>query len=565
MSGNDTYTTRKQVLVVDDDPINQQLLGYIVESSYDVLYASNGQEALEVMRTSTRRISLVLMDLLMPVMDGMTTLHVMREDEQLRQIPVIVLTSEAAAEVESLKQGAVDFIKKPYDMPAVIMARINRIIELAEDRRIISTVEYDELTGLYNKEFFFEYASTMDERHSGAKMDAIVVDLDHFHLYNEMYGRDAGDRVLRKMGEILLGELGSSIGIGCRCEADTFYLYCAHLEDHEALLKRISDGLSELGESIIHVRMGVCARKDMVQDIVGRFDRARAACNRVRGDYLRALAYYDESLYRDDINSQKLVNEMKDAIRQRQFMVYFQPKFDVRGDKPVLFSAEALVRWKHPDMGMVSPGVFIPLFEHNGMIRELDSFVWQETAKYVDHWREKFGFVLPVSMNVSRIDLFDAELLPRLNGIRSRYNLPKNALILEITESAYAEDTEQALNVIRALREQGFSIEMDDFGSGYSSLNMLLKMPVDAIKVDGAFMRTISRDERDSWLIQILVDIADHLGVPSIFEGIEEGDQLDLIRRVGGDIVQGYYFSRPLPADEFEKLIEKERGGQEAC
>ena len=565
MSGNETYSMRRQVLVVDDDPINRQLLGYIIESEYDVLYAENGQEALDVMRSSTRRISLVLLDLMMPVMDGLTALHAMRDDEALKKIPVIVLTSEADAEVESLKQGAADFIKKPYDMPAVIMARVNRIIELAEDRQIISTVEYDELTGLYHKEFFFEYASTMDERYPGLKMDAIVVDLDHFHLYNEMYGRDAGDVVLKTLGGILLHELGTSVGIGCRCEADTFYLYCAHLEDHEALLRRITAGLSELGETIIHVRMGVCARKDMVQDIVGRFDRARAACNRVRGNYLHSLAYYDENLYRDDIKSQKLVNEMKDAIRQRQFMVYFQPKFNVRGEKPVLQSAEALVRWNHPDMGMVSPGLFIPLFEHNGMIRELDSFVWQETARCVDEWRRKYGLILPVSMNVSRIDLFDAELLPRLNRIRSNYNLPPEALLLEITESAYTEDTEQALNVITKLRAEGFAIEMDDFGSGYSSLNMLLKMPMDAIKIDGAFIRSISKDERDSWLIKILVDIADHLGVPAIFEGIEDQSQLDLIRSVGGEIVQGYYFSRPIPADEFEKMIQKEKGGAETC
>ncbi|MBR0465096.1 MAG: EAL domain-containing protein [Clostridia bacterium] len=501
----------------------------------------------------------------MPVMDGKTVLKRMRSRDLLSQIPVIVLTSETDAEVESLQMGAADFIKKPYDMPAVIMARVNRTVELAEDRHIIDVAETDDLTGLYNREFFFEYASTMDERYPGTRMDAIVVDMDHFHLYNEMYGREAGDEALRRLGAGLREELQRIPGIGCRYGADTFFLYSAHVEDHTAVLERLMRGLSNLETGVIHLRMGVCTRDDKAQDIIGRFDRARAACNRVRGDYLKPLAYYDENLYRNDIKSHQLVSEMKDAIRTRQFMVYYQPKYRVSGDKPVLCSAEALVRWKHPDMGMISPGVFIPLFESNGMIRELDSFVWRETAENIARWRSLYGVSLPVSVNMSRIDLFDGELLTRLDSICKNNGLAHNMLVLEITESAYTEDMEQAISVIRQLRENGYCIEMDDFGTGYSSLNMLLKMPVDAIKVDRDFMRTISSDSHDNWLIKIIVDIAGHLGVPTIFEGVEEQPQLDLIRQMKGDIVQGYYFSRPLPADQFEELIQKERGGMTQC
>ena len=549
----------RTVMIVDDDQINREMLGFIIQDGYHLLYAENGLDALNQLRSRPQPVSLLLIDLKMPVMDGFELMQHLREDEKLRQIPVIVLTSETDAEVDSLQRGAVDFIKKPYDMPTVIRARVERIIELAEDRRIINSVETDSLTGMYNKEFFFEYASDMDTSAADGKMDALVIDLDHFHLFNEMHGRAAGDEALCQVADAIREELEKTIGICCRCEADTFFIYCAHRDDHQEMLERIAAHVSSAYESTLHLRMGVCTRTDMVQDILGRFDRALAACNSVRGNYLTSIAFYDDELYRHDIHAQRLVNEMRDAIRQKQFRVYFQPKYDVSGEKPRLRSAEALVRWQHPEFGLVSPGLFIPLFEQNGMIRDLDSYVWQETSAQIAAWRDKYGRVIPVSVNVSRIDLFDADLLDRLNAIRDGNRLPGGALLLEITESAYTEDTEQAISVIRAMREHGYAIEMDDFGSGYSSLNMLLQMPVDAIKIDGGFMRAIAGEQGNAWLFDSLVDIARHLSVPTIFEGVENENQYRMIRKAGGDVIQGYYFSKPLPAEQFEQLIEKDK------
>ena len=554
----------RNVLIVDDDAINRELLGFIVSEKYRVIMAENGREALEILRGSGHKISLVLLDLLMPVMDGFAVLREMHEDQELRQIPAIVLTSETEAEIESLHSGAADFIKKPYDMPEVIMARIDRAIELAEDRYIIHQVENDELTGLYTKEFFFQHTAVLD-RANDMHMDAVVVDLDHFHLYNEMHGRTLGDQVLRHVADAIRLELEDTVGVGCRCEADTFYIYCAHREDHVQMCERIANVLSSVHEGIIHVRMGVCTRNDMRQDIVGRFDRARAACNTVRGNYLRNVAYYDDDLYRRDIQAQRLIGEMKDAIAQKQFVLHFQPKYAVQGETPELRSSEALVRWQHPTMGIVSPGMFIPLFEANGMIRELDSYVWNEAAAQIAAWQKKYGLVLPVSVNVSRIDLLDTELLERLKTICEANGIPTSALLLEITESAYTEDQEQTLQVIRELRANGFMIEMDDFGSGYSSLNMLLQMPIDAMKIDSKFMRSVSEEKGNVWLLGVLTDIARHLNVPTIFEGVEEEAQVRMIRSNGGDMIQGYYFSKPLPAAQFEKLIEKDMGRNGAC
>ncbi len=555
---------RRQLLIVDDDPISRAILGNLIGESYDVAYAENGCEALAWLERASRTVSLVLLDLMMPVMDGVETLRRMKESEALRKIPVIVLTSEGEAEAETLRSGATDFITKPYK-EEIVRARIARTIELAEDRQIIQTVETDSLTGLYSKDFFFEYAGALVEAHPGVQMDALVLDLDRFHLYNEMRGRDAGNRLLAVMGEGIRRELAGKVGIGCRCQADTFYVYMAHTEAHASILERISACLAEAGSGNVHVRMGVCTRTDMTKDLEGRFDRAKAACSRIRGDYLHSLAYYDDSQYEHDIHAQRLINETQEALRTGQFKVYYQPKYDITGSRAALRSAEALVRWQHPEFGMVSPGLFIPLFEDNGMIRELDSYVWRSAARQVAQWRERYGRLIPVSVNVSRIDLFDEGLLERLNGIRAENELPVEALILEITESAYTEDTEQAIAVIASLRAAGYRIEMDDFGSGYSSLNMLLHMPVDALKIDGAFMRSLSAHKKDTWLIGTLVDIARHLNVPTVFEGVEEEQQVQLIREAGGQIVQGYYFSRPLPPEPFDQIIEKDMEEAALC
>ena len=555
---------RRQLLIVDDDPISRAILGHLIGESYDIAYAENGKKALEWLDRASHTVSLVLLDLMMPVMDGHETLRRIKENQALRQIPVIVLTSEGEAEAETLHSGATDFITKPYN-EEIVRARIARTIELAEDRQIIQTVQTDDLTGLYSRDFFFEYAGGFIEAHPGVQMDALVVDVDRFHLYNEMHGRSTGDQLLHTLGEAIQREVAGRIGIACRSQADTFYIYLEHTENHGEILKRISARLTEKGEGIVHVRMGVCTRSDLMGDLEGRFDRARAACNQIRGDYLRSLAYYDEKRYEDDIHAQRLINETRKGIRDGQFRVVYQPKYDVTGDRPVLQSAEALVRWQHPEFGLVRPGIFIPLFEENGMIRELDSHVWEMAAAQIAKWKEEYGRLVPVSVNVSRIDLFDEGLLERLNGIRDANGLPSEALLLEITESAYTEDMEQAIAVIASLRAAGYRIEMDDFGTGYSSLNMLLRMPIDAMKIDGGFMRAISREEKHTWLLRSLVDIARHLDVPTIFEGVEEEAQVRLIREAGGQMIQGYYFSRPLPPEEFGKLIEKSIEEDGAC
>jgi len=548
---------RRLVLVVDDEYVNRQLLGYIMSEEYDVVYAQNGKEALEIIREHQETLSLILLDLMMPEMTGFELMEIVRTDDRLRRIPIIVLTSEEDAEVQCLKLGAVDFIKKPYDMPEVILARVWRIIELSEDKQIIEAAEKDELTGLYSREFFFEYSKEMDKYHSDLDMDVVTLNIERFHLINELYGRAFGDCVLQMIADMIQTFLSTDVmGIGSRSEADMFYIYCTHCDDYEAIMERFLNGLAGVSRTPrIRLRMGVYESADRHIDIERRFDRSKTACNTIRGIYNKTVAYYDKQLHDTSIFQERIINDIHEALEQKQLKVYFQPKYGIQSDEPALKSAEALIRWEHPEFGLVSPGAFIPLFEENGLIQMVDYYVWKETAAQIRQWKDKFGVTLPISVNVSRIDIYDPNLEEKLIELLAEQGLEPKDLYLEITESAYSEDAKQLVEVVESLRKRGFKIEMDDFGSGYSSLNMLTVLPIDVLKLDMKFIRKMQEDATSLRLIELIMDIAEFLDVPVVAEGVEVREQCEILRKMGCQLIQGYYFSKPVPPEEFEKFF----------
>ena len=549
----------RKVLIVDDEFIEREMLGAMLSDLYKVLFAENGVTALEIIRRDKLTLSLIILDLHMPELDGYSLLKMIRADSELRRIPVIVLTSEKDAEVKSLQLGAADFITKPYEAPDVIRARVGHSIELAEDSIIIHETERDSLTGLFNKEFFLEYGKRLDNQNSNMPMDAIVLDINRFHIVNELYGREYGDLILKRIGNIIHELVMQTGGLACRSGSNSFGIYLPHSDSLEDMLEKYSAQINEtLGDRKITVRMGIYSDDGSSFDMERRFDCARLACHRLRNSYSTCYELYNAELHSRELHSERLINDMDKALAERQFKVFYQPKYNVTGGRPVLASAEALVRWMHPVFGMVSPGEFISLFENNGLIHKLDRYVWNEAAAQIRQWRDEFGRMIPVSVNVSRVDIFDPQLGDMLCGITGEHGLAPEDLLLEITESAYTDNSQQIVDTVASLRERGFKIEMDDFGCGYSSLNMLTSLPIDALKLDMKFIRNIASNQKDYRLVGIMIDIARLLEVPVIAEGVETAEQLELLKAIGCDIIQGYYFSRPVPAEEFEKLIRAE-------
>ena len=550
---------KRRVLVVDDEEVNREILGNILGTQYEVSYAENGRQAYDMLHERLTRYSLILLDLLMPEMDGFELLEKIKSEEAVSNIPVIVMTSEKPAEVRSIKMGADDFITKPYDMPEVILARCERIIQLYEDKSIIRSAEKDDLTDLYTREFFQEYIRQIDGSGHGSQMDAIVLNIEHFHMLNEMFGRKTGDSVLKKIADMVTAMLGEGVCIGCRPDADYFYFYLEHRDSYDEVFKALSEELSGISKIPgVRMRLGVYQNVDTNISIEDRFDHAKYACDRIRGDYNRQISFYSKEENEKDLYHEQLINDIDNAISNKDLVVFYQPKYGIQCDEPELRSAEALIRWRHPKYGMISPGDFIPLFESNGLIQKLDHFVWEEAARQIRKWKDEYGITVPVSVNVSRVDIYDAQLEDRLVRILKDNDLDAKELMLEITESAYADDAKGLTDVVTKLRESGFRIEMDDFGSGYSSLNMITEIPIDVLKMDMKFIRNMNKDAKSLKLVELVIEIADYLGVPVVAEGVEDKSQVDQLKSMGCELIQGYYFSKPVPPEEFNKFIEAE-------
>ena len=554
---NNIRNIKKRVLIVEDEKINRLILEKIIGDKYEVLYACNGIDAINVLKEN-KNVSLILLDLIMPLMDGLSFMKETKKYNLLKNIPIIVITSEKENEVECLNLGAYDFIKKPFEKGEVILARISRAIELYEDRKLLIATERDNLTNLVTKKYFFEYIKEFNKNNINKKMDAIVINVRKFHLVNELYGYDVGDELLIKISDILKEILHNNIGIASRITDDNYYLYIARQSDYmtflnDNLIKKIKIFKDNIK---IDLRIGINVSDN--NNIEDKFDKALLACNSLRNKSNEYLCYYDDLMHNKEIYNERLINDLDDAIINDEFKVYFQPKYNITYDKPRLCSAEALVRWNHKKLGLISPSLFIPLFEKEALIQKVDFYIWNKTAKFIKYCKDNLGIYVPISINVSRIDLLTPNFIEEINKIVEMNNISPNDLYLEITESAYTDNSKLVLDIINGLRKYGYKIEMDDFGTGYSSLNMVANLPIDIIKLDMSFIKNMHKFEKDKKMVEVVLEIAKILNVKVVAEGVEEEAQYKLLKEMNCDIIQGYYFSKPLDEDNFLRLIRGE-------
>ena len=549
------HKNKRRILIVEDEFVNREILKNLLLDDYEILEAEDGEAALNVLENNSDSLSLILLDLFLPKISGLEVLNVIQA--KYNHLPVIVLTSDKELEVQCLSYGASDFISKPYPDFSIIKARITRVIELFEDRQIIKSTERESLTRLYTKEYFYKYVADEDKHYAHEEFDAIAIGIRSFHVIQERFGSHFSDSLLVRFSKRLRSALQNVSGMVCHLEADTFIAYAKHFEDYEDFFKKISEDfyVDSDNRTPIKIQVGVYQNVDKNVDIDVRFERAKIALNKIRDSAVKNVFIFDDKLKEKELFEEELIEEFPTAIKEKQFVVYYQPKFNIRGDKPTLSSAEALIRWNHPVKGLISPGVFIPLFEEKGLIEQLDLYVWKEAAAQIRRWKEELGKYVPVSVNVSRVDLFDPTLVDTLINITKENGLANSDLLLEITESAATEEINIIIDKINELRMLGFKIEIDDFGTGYSSLSMINKIPLDALKIDMIFIRNAFTSQNDNQMIKIIIDIASYLKVPTIAEGVETIEQVAVLKTLGCDIVQGYYFSKPIPADEFKKFI----------
>ena len=523
----------------------------ILSDEYKVLEAENGQVALDILRECKDEIALILLDVMMPVMDGFMFLDQLKGDAQLSLIPVIVMTQSNSEEdeVAALSHGATDFVPKPY-RPQVILHRVASIIKLRETAAIVNLLQYDRLTGLYNREFFYEKVRERLQKDPDKEYTIICTNIENFKLYNDNFGTTAGDRLLQQIAQNLREKSGENAICG-RYGGDRFM--CLQEREKEQKDRAVFEtGFSKNVKNVV-MKWGIYEITDRSVQIEQMCDRALLAADSVKGQYNRHYAVYDDTLRARLLREKTITDAMESALAEEQFVVYLQPKYSLREE--CMAGAEALVRWNHPKLGFISPGEFIPLFEKNGFIPQLDQYVWEKVCTYLHEWRQKGYPTLPVSVNVSRADIFQIELVQVLTELTQKYGIEPSNLHLEITESAYAENPTQILQAVNQLRKLGFVIEMDDFGSGYSSLNMLNQMQMDILKLDMKFIQNEMAKPVSQSILSYVVSMVHGMKLSVVAEGVETREQLERLQSIGCDYVQGYFLAKPMPASDYEELL----------
>ncbi len=479
------------------------------------------------------------------------------------QIPASAFSSALSVYIsEDAKLGLGDYLVDNlktvmigigFVVALILMMLIRSLKSEKKSEELIKATEIDSLTGLYNRDYFLQYANRLSREHPDSLMDAIVINIDQFHAINALKGWEYGNRILEILGNEIRLIAVENEGIAGRFGADRFDIYCKNGLEYETVLKRLQSKIDEqVSSSGIRLRMGVACNQEKLEPIA-LFDRARTACSMARGNYKQRLIVFDEGMREQELLEQRLLNDLQNAINNYEFEVYYQPKFAIQDDKAKFVSVEALVRWMHPQLGLLSPMEFVPMLERHGKIFEVDRFVWAETARQINHWNLQYGIKVPASVNLSRVDVFAPDLIKTLDDILKQNDISPDLLRLEITESAYTEDSEHLIEVVRKMHDKGYVVEMDDFGTGYSSLNMLSTMPIDVLKMDRAFVMNIEHSEKDVKLVSLIIEIAKSLNIQVIAEGVETKAQLDLLKEMGCTIVQGFYFSTALHRGELEE------------
>lgn len=696
---------KNTILIVDDSILNQEFLSTIFGDTYNLLKATDGIKALEVMRENADIIDVVLLDIVMPGMDGYEVLQTMSADERLKFLPVIVITAESdvKAELKAFQLGAVDFVVRPFNS-RLVLQRVSSVLhkrqlenmrteyELlkkdAENEKIISMMmnnapggvsmvereadgsynflyctngmaelfkypdyvtclaeladapfgmlddgsremldtqitdalennrpvvestlcctahngetvwvmlraqvtkledgkaqiyffitdvtrekEYevemraityqDPLTEMYNRSAFFSATARQLSEDKTSDYSILRLNIGGFKLINDILGRDKGDQILVTIANAIK-RVTPPNGACARSHADKFtMLVPTHDFDAEGLIEQIKQDVKELCNvrNEIQVYIGIYKVEDRTLSAENMCDRASIACRSINGSYNTHVAYYDESMRQAMVEEQEIQDEARHAINEMEFVVFYQPVYGIKAKRFV--SAEALVRWNHPTKGMISPGKFIPVFERNGFIAELDQYVMEEVCKYHKKRRDNGLESFPISVNISRMSLYNPQLFDAIVGLTEKYGVESRFFRIEITETAYNDNPAQLLETVNKLRDKGFPVLMDDFGSGYSSLNTLKDIPIDLLKLDMKFMQGFESSDRVKTIVTSVARMSRWLNVPMLAEGVETKEQYLFLKSIGCSYIQGYYFSKPAPEREFTDTISENDG-----
>ena len=551
------------ILLAGADKNIKDDLAAICRGKYSIISADSEYECNNIL--TNHKVEVILIALNVQVMDGFDFLKTLAQDSRYKNTPIVAITThgDSESEARAMENGATEFVTTPLN-ETVVTYRLRNVLahcqQAEKDARIKEMnhyIEIDSLTELYNRETFYEKAAEMIKENPEVQYSIVYLDISCFKVVNDLFHAETGNLILKTAANYFKKKINPQIGLSGRIEADHFVL-CVPQDtlDMDRLMKELDDTIKTLGISHnILFFAGVYPVLDVNLPVDQMCDRARMALSKIKGNYVRRYNFYDVGMRDRMLKEQMIVRDMEFALKDNQFTIFLQPIF--RPETNEIVSAEALVRWFHPDSGMISPGYFIPVFERNGFIVKLDRFVWETVCKFLRGRLDAGKKIVPISVNVSRLNFYSFDLLIFLLNLLKKYNLEPWMLKLEVTESAYTDNPQQLIKIISQFKENGFPILMDDFGSGYSSLNMLKNIDIDVLKVDMAFVREIELSERARTILLMIIGLAKELGMGVVTEGVETQTQLDYITNMGSVDIQGYYFSKPLAVKDFVSLFDK--------
>lgn len=543
---------KRKVLIVEDNEINREILKVTLEDDYDVLEAVNGEEGLNILSQYYKDISLILLDVMMPVCDGFEFLSRQKSDSLLASIPVIVTTGNNSQEDElkCLSLGAVDFITKPYNA-LIVKSRIDSVIKLRESSMTLAAIEKDELTGLYTRQAFYHHARTFTHFMTEEKFNVVILDVSDFKLINGTYGTKKGNEVLVYLSNAFRYYVKN--GLLTRYEGDQLLgLFHSKVKmDVERINRNINKIAEEAPIPNIRIKVGIYEDVDTNLSIPVICDRALMAEKSISKDFKTNVAFYTDEMNQKQLVQRQMENDFKSAIANREFKVYYQPKYDVNTENIV--GAEALVRWQNPDGTLISPGAFIPLFESDGLVVHLDEYVFENVCQFQKERMENKLPMVPISVNLSRVSILFNDVVEHYVDIVNQKQIPFECVPIELTESATLY-SEKILEITDHLVNAGFTLHMDDFGSGYSSLTSLNELNFSTVKLDKSLIDYIDQ-ARGKKIVQQVIDLGHGLDMKVVAEGVESKEQRDCLKEMHCDMIQGFYYSKPLKQEDFiEKL-----------
>lgn len=465
----------------------------------------------------------------------------------------ILQTAVPLSHNESSDQIVLCFIQDIHDQ------KMQKMIPPAEKAGKAPAFQFNKLTGLYRRSYFFDAAEEFLKKHSERAYCLMAIDIEHFKLFNEWYGTQAGDQFLISIGSQLKEVQDENNGIAGYIGGDNFAII---LPEDAALLVRLQNKIMgyvrQYGDNAGFIpAFGLYHITDLSIPVSTMYDRATLAQESILENYAQRVCWYDEEMMHKIEDEHILLTEVQQALQNREFIFYAQPKCHMATGK--IIGLESLIRWNHPEKGVLSPNTFVPVLEQYGLITDLDLYSWEMVCQRLSRWITSGHRAVPISVNVSRVDIYSLDVVDTFQKLIAKYRLDPGLVEVEITESAYAENAAKIKEVVDGFRKAGFTVLMDDFGSGYSSLNMLKDVNVDVLKIDMAFLEMNAETAgKGMGILEAITSMARLIDLKLIAEGVETKEQVDFLTEMGCHYAQGYYFYPPMPVEVFEPLIADE-------